>query len=174
MATDKNKLYWDIDLLHEWDKNPRSISSEDFTRLKDQIKKLGEYKPLIITPTGTVLGGNMRLKAYRELGFKKVWVSIVHAETEAEKVRYALSDNDSAGTYIALLSTDDLNSYKVNMGEPIDLGELLKELEDKSEDDSMKYKSQFQVVVECESESEQQEAYEKLQELGYNCKVLSI
>lgn len=51
-------------------------------RLKKQIQKLGQYKPLLITKDGTVLGGNMRLKAYQELGIENVWVNVVDAPTE--------------------------------------------------------------------------------------------
>ena len=63
-----DKTYWPIDKLQNWDKNPRSIKTQDFVRLKKQIEKLGQYKPLIITNDGVVLGGNMRLRAYKELG----------------------------------------------------------------------------------------------------------
>src|SRR3990167_5267941 len=99
------KTIWSIDKLKEWEKNPRSIQSKDFDRLKKQIFSLGQYKPLIITKDGTVLGGNMRLKAYRELGMKDIWVSIVDVSptegmtTEDRMLQYALSDNDRAGFY---------------------------------------------------------------------------
>ena len=86
-----------ISELREWDKNPRSIKRVDFERLKTQIKKLGQYKPLLITEDGEVIGGNMRLKAYRELGIKDVWVSVVKPKDENQKLEYALSDNDRAG-----------------------------------------------------------------------------
>lgn len=59
-----------ISELKNWDKNPRGIKKDDFERLKKQIQKLGQYKPLLITEDGTVLGGNMRLKAYKELGIE--------------------------------------------------------------------------------------------------------
>jgi len=129
-----DKLLWNIDKLHEWKKNPRTISKENFERLKNQIKELGEYKPLIITKDGTVLGGNMRLKAYRELGYKKVWVSIVEAETDEEKLKYALSDNDQLGEYqkdelIKLINNFpnlDLSNFTINLEESISLN-LLKE-----------------------------------------------
>ena len=81
-----DKIIWPIDKLRNWDKNPRGIKEKDFTRLKEQIKKLGEYKPLLITSDGEVLGGNMRLRAYRDLGKTEVWVSIVEPKTEAEKL----------------------------------------------------------------------------------------
>ena len=92
-----DKTYRKLDELKPWDKNPRKIDKEGLKRLKKQIKKLGQYKPLIITEDGTVLGGNMRIQAYEQLGVDKVWVSVVDAKTKDEKLEYALSDNDRAG-----------------------------------------------------------------------------
>jgi len=137
------KLLWDIDQLHEWEKNPRTISKENFERLKNQIKELGEYKPLIITKDGTVLGGNMRLKAYRELGYKKVWVSIVEADTEEEKIKYALSDNDQLGEYqkddlanlVGSFPNLDLSNFTIQLEKPKPLGELIDEFKEVVEDE---------------------------------------
>jgi DNA modification methylase len=138
-----DKLLWDIDKLHEWDKNPRTISKENFERLKNQIKELGEYKPLLITKDGTVLGGNMRLKAYRELGYKKVWVSIVEANTEEEKIKYALSDNDQLGEYqkddlanlVGSFPDLDLSNFTIQLDKPKPLGELIDEFKEVVEDE---------------------------------------
>lgn len=93
--------YRDISTLHNWEHNPRSMTKDGLARLIKQIKKLGVYKPLLITEDGTVLGGNMRLQALKEMGEKKVWVSVVKADTEEKKIEYALSDNDRAGKYEA-------------------------------------------------------------------------
>lgn len=126
--------YRPINSLRNWDDNPRTLSAGDFQRLKQQIQQLGQYKPLIITEDGTVLGGNMRLRAMRELGMEKIWVSVVDASTDAKKLEYALSDNDRAGTYDdqalaeLLESMDeelDLSVYKVDLGSPADLEEVL-------------------------------------------------
>ena len=95
----EDRTIWDINKLREWDKNPRSITKEGLERLKKQIVKLGQYKPLVITPDGEVLRGNMRLKAYRELGIKDIWVSVVDIKGGKQKIDYALSDNDRAGFY---------------------------------------------------------------------------
>jgi DNA modification methylase len=92
----------DINLLENWDKNPRGIKEKDFNRLKEQIKKLGVYKPLIACKENEkyiILGGNMRLRAYRELGHKEVYITEVEAKTDKIKTEIALSDNDSVGYY---------------------------------------------------------------------------
>lgn len=66
--------------------------------------------------------------------FKKVWVSVVDADTDAKKLEIALSDNDRVGYYEEdklaelLLSVGDdaqLDLYKVDIGEPISLADVL-------------------------------------------------
>lgn len=128
----EHKLIWSISKLKEWKDNPRSIKKKDFERLKRQIEKLGQYKPLLITPDGLVIGGNMRLKAYRELGIKEIWVSVVEPKDKNEMMEYALSDNDRAGFYDADLLANispefDINweDYAVDLKPPITLEDLI-------------------------------------------------
>jgi DNA (cytosine-5)-methyltransferase 1 len=141
--------------LRNWDKNPRGIKDKDFGRLKDQIKKLGQYKPLLITPDGEVLGGNMRLRAYRDLGISDVWVSVVEPKTEAEKLEYALSDNDRAGYYeddkLAELISQykdeiDLENYSVDLGKTTYLQDLLDQFSPKAIDGNELNKKDFKDI----------------------------
>src|SRR3990167_2402406 len=121
--------------LKEWDKNPRKIDTKDFERLKKQITDLGIYKPLLVNKDNVVLGGNMRLKAYQDLGITEVEVSVVDAQTEQRMVEYALSDNDRAGSYddqalaelISSVPDIDLTEFKVDLGKPVDLEQLLQQ-----------------------------------------------
>lgn len=91
-----------IDRIESWSANPRRVSEKDLNRLKRQIERFGVYKPLICCRENnhyTVLGGNMRLRALRELGQKHVWVSVVKPRNEQEKIEISLSDNDRIGYY---------------------------------------------------------------------------
>jgi len=133
-----------------WDKNPRGIKTEDFERLKKQILKLGVYKPLVCYRDGkkyVVLGGNMRIRALQELGVREVEISLVMPKTEAERIEYALSDNDRAGYYeeevlaeliLPHLKEINLSDYRVDVGGTIDLKELMEkygpDLEPKEKD----------------------------------------
>ena len=108
--------------VYSWDKNPRGIDNNSFNRLKKQISKLGFYKPLICYIEDgkyITLGGNMRLKALKELGFEEVEVSIIYPKTEAEKVEYSLSDNDTVGYY----EGDKLLKLFEEVGEQIDFSD---------------------------------------------------
>lgn len=91
-----------IDRIDAWPLNPRKVTEKDLGRLKKQIERYGVYKPLICCREGnryTVLGGNMRLRALRELGQTHVWVSVVKPRNDQEKIEISLSDNDRVGYY---------------------------------------------------------------------------
>lgn len=127
----------DISTLQEWKDNPRVVSKKNFERLKEQIKKLGQYKPLLITKEGIVIGGNMRLKAYQELGIKDVWVSVVEPKDESEMWEYALSDNDHIGmTDLDSLANMmpqleiDWSKYAVDINNSVLISDLPKEEEE--------------------------------------------
>jgi len=126
-----------IESVIPWDKNPRGIKTKDYDRLKKQILKLGVYKPLIAFKDGdkyVVLGGNMRIRALKEMGLKEVDISVVEAKTEAEKIEFALSDNDRAGFYeedklaelvYPHIKDIDLGTFKVDLGEALDLKQII-------------------------------------------------
>lgn len=128
-----NKEFRKLSQLKGWEQNPRSVTNEGIERLKKQIQKLGQYKPLLITEDGTVLGGNMRLKAYQDLGTEDIWVSVVDAPTEEKKIEYALSDNDRAGKYesddlanlIGNFPTVDWAAFTVDIEEPLKISDLM-------------------------------------------------
>lgn len=131
MAKFKSEIR-ELKSLKNWEKNPRSINEVDLERLKKQIKRLGLYKPLLITEDGIVLGGNMRLRALQALGEKQVWVSVVDAPDDDKKLEYALSDNDRAGQYVEeelaeLLSksTLDRDMFAVDLGEATAVNDVL-------------------------------------------------
>ena len=91
-----------IEQVESWKDNPRNTKIKDFNRLKSQITILGVYKPLLCFPEGKkyiALGGNTRLRALGELGHTEVDISIVHPKDDAEKLMYALSDNDRISEY---------------------------------------------------------------------------
>jgi len=126
-----------ISKVKPWKDNPRYSKKKDYKRLLKQLTELGVYKPMIACAENggyTVLGGNMRLRALQELGHKEVGLSVVKVFSEADKIKYALSDNDHIGT------TDDqkaaeliyphiedieLEDYNIDIGESINIGRML-------------------------------------------------
>lgn len=129
-----DKLFWNISKLRNWDKNPRAIKSDKFQELKNRIKKYGQFKPVIATIDGEVIGGNMRLRAMKDLDMQDIWVSVVEPKTEAEKIEIALADNEEMGYYqedqlAELISSykDEikLESFSIHLGDGVNLEDLL-------------------------------------------------
>jgi len=134
--------YRKVSELREWKDNPRSITKEAFERLKKHITDHGQMQPLVITNDGEVLGGNMRLKAYRELGINDIWIKVVEPKDENDKLRIALVLNDRAGFYdddllANLLPNYDIDwsQYSVDLKEPTNLRDLLDQFKEVVEDE---------------------------------------
>ncbi len=109
-----------IGKVENWDKNPRGCKKEGFDRLKKQITKLGVYKPLLVyfdddKKKYISLGGNMRLRALRDLKYTEVDISVIKPKSEAEKLEYALSDNDRIGYYEEDALAELIDQNKKNM-----------------------------------------------------------
>lgn len=128
--------------LYEWKDNPKDAEGADFKRLLKQIE-LGEHSSILVTPSGEVLGGNTRLKAYKSSG--KEWAKVIIVDIKKEKneyvayvdgvkakrtfdsegqakLEYALSHNDMVGKYNEVKLANLLHVhaiptelYKVNM-----------------------------------------------------------
>ena len=115
--------------------NPRDVEAKDFERLKRQLE-LGEHSTLLVTVEGEVLGGNTRLRAYKELGKKTAKVVIVEIVETSEgvhivldgkksertfdsvmqaKIELALSHNDSIGTNNELKLAELMTVHNVPM-----------------------------------------------------------
>lgn len=123
-----------MDQLKNWEKNPRTITRERYQSLKQRIQDLGIYKNLIVDQEGTVIGGNMRFRALKELGAEEVWVAQVECRNDRERLIYALSDNEEMGendrdklAELSLPFADELilKDFQVNLGKSTPIGELL-------------------------------------------------
>lgn len=135
-----------IDSLQLWDRNPRSIKGERFNELKARLKRQGQIKPLLVAKDGTtVIGGNMRLRAMKELGIEEVWISQTEAQTDKEIFDLALTDNEEFGYYeqeqvaeLALelgLSPLELKSYALSLAVPTTLDLVLDKFGPEDEED---------------------------------------
>lgn len=85
--------------------NPRTITKEDFDRLKTSIKDNPEYfeaRPLIVSDrTGemVVIAGNQRLRAAKALGIEQVPAVVLHNLTEEKEKEIVIRDNVSNGRW---------------------------------------------------------------------------
>lgn len=86
-------------------KNPRQIVPAKLEKLKSSIKafeKMMYLRPIIVDEKLIVLGGNMRVVALQQLGYKDVpdeWVKQVKDLTAKEKKEFIIKDNIAFGEW---------------------------------------------------------------------------
>ena len=105
--------------------NPRSITKEAFESLKQSITDFPEMqsvKPLVVAD-GYALAGNMRLLAYKDLGYRELHVLDVSEWSQAKRDEFMIKDNTHYGTwdYDALANEWDtlpLTDWGLDVWEP--------------------------------------------------------
>jgi len=81
--------------------NPRLIKDDKFTKLVQSLKEFPEManvRPIVVNQDFVVLGGNMRLKAMKEAGWKDVPVEVVDWSEQQQK-EFIIKDNVGFGEW---------------------------------------------------------------------------
>lgn len=164
--------------------NPRTIKDEKFKKLVQSLKEFPEMiekRPLVCVTDvdGKIfpLGGNMRLKALQELDYKEIpdsWVVMADDWTEEKRKEFVIKDNVGYGEW----DWDDLaNNWDSELLEDwgLDIPDFDKHIEsNETEDLSDKIQSLYRIEVICKDEVEQEQTYNKLIELNYECRILTL
>jgi hypothetical protein len=103
--------------LKEMEGNPRKINEFEFKSLKQNIKEFGYVSPLIVNKDNSVIGGNQRLRALKELGFTQVnVVRLDLPEDKARRLNISLNrisgawDYDLLNDFLSKVDSGGLNS----------------------------------------------------------------
>jgi len=117
-------------------KNPRTIRDEKFEKLKQSIQDFPDMlnkRPLVCFTDKdgkyVVLGGNMRLKASKEVGLKELPIILADEWTEEQKQEFLIKDNVGFGEWNwnelqTDWDTDQLNEWGLDVpvfDQPTDL-----------------------------------------------------
>ena len=97
--------------------NPRTIKKEQLERLKKSITdfpKMLSLRPIILNEDNVILGGNMRLKALKELGYETVPFVRVTDLTEEQQQEFIIKDNVNYGDWNWDVLTVDWSLNKIN------------------------------------------------------------
>jgi hypothetical protein len=81
--------------------NPRVIKDEKFKKLVQSLKDLPEMaqvRPIVVNQDMIVLGGNMRLKAMKEAGWKEAPVAVVDWDEDKQR-QFIIKDNVGFGEW---------------------------------------------------------------------------
>lgn len=90
----------DVAELKPYERNPRRISEEAYSLLKESIQSLGYHQRIITQPDKTVIGGHQRIRALTELGIKRVKILVPDRElTQDEFRKLLIQDNVAFGEF---------------------------------------------------------------------------
>lgn len=108
-----------VDELRTHPDNPRYILDESFEKLKKSLEAFPDMmqkRPLIVNDKGEVLGGNMRLRAAKALGWSEV--PTIQVDWPIDKQReFIIKDNSGFGKW-----DFDVLANEWNQGELADWG----------------------------------------------------
>jgi len=165
-----------LDKLNPAEYNPRTISEEEFAGLKESLKTFGQQENLIVNKDMTIISGHQRYEAMKALGWQEAICNMVDLDKHQEKkLNVIMNSTAISGKYDDLKLSeileelkldDDYEALRLDKLEPLDLSI--------KNDDDLDLKNAFEVVIEVENEIEQQEAFEKITEMGYKCRVLTL
>jgi len=85
--------------------NPRLIFGDRMQKLMDSIEKfpkMMKLRPIVVDQDGVIIGGNMRYRALKKLGYKELpdeWVKRADELTEEEVKEFVIKDNVQFGDW---------------------------------------------------------------------------
>lgn len=156
--------------------NPRFIKDDKFEKLKKSISEFPEMmeKRPIVCVTDTdgklyPLGGNMRLKALQELGYKEIldnWVTVADNWSEAQRREFIIKDNVGFGEW----DWDMLaNEWDIEQLEDWGLDLKIKPFEEDEPEEEKTYTPTYKFEVQCNSEQKKNELMAELLNRGITC-----
>lgn len=114
----------DIEKVQPNPNNPRTIKKAKFEKLVKSIREFPEMlniRPIVVDENMVVLGGNMRLQALREAGYKEIPIIKVTDLTEDQKKEFVVKDNISYGDWDWDILSADYEAYELDeMGMDLD------------------------------------------------------
>ena len=164
--------------------NPRIIKDRKFYELVNSIKsfpQMLEKRPIVVDESMMVLGGNMRLKACKEAGFKKVWVDIAEGWTDEQKKEFTIKDNVGFGEWDwDILANDwdnkELKDWGLNVWQPEENVDyiILDDIDLNKEIDTMYQQTKKSIILEYPAETFEpiKKLYDKLKSEGVDLQSL--
>jgi hypothetical protein len=160
--------------------NARKHSRRNIEAITASLRRFGQQKPIVVDGNNVVRAGNGTLAAAQGLGWKTIQITRTGL-AGSEATAFAIADNRTAE--LAEWDDDILSSLLADpaIGD-VGFGALNDDsdnpLSQETSDDELALdgssSAKFEVVVECESESEQQKVFESLKSQGHTCRLLTL
>lgn len=166
----------EITSLQEYENNPRK-NDKAIEKVAASIREFGFKVPLVIDSNNVIVCGHTRLQAAKRLNLDVVPCVVADDLTDEQIKAFRLADNKTAEfaewDFEKLdeeLAALDFDMSLFGFENSDDKATGAKEREDLSDAVSEVY----EVIVECANEIEQEEIFNRLQEEGLQCRVLTL
>ena len=128
--------------LKPFKRNPRTFTKKGMSDLKQSIDKFGLCEPIIIQPSGLVIGGHARLDILKKDGVKEVDVYVAENELSKEEFKelnLRLNKNIGGEFDFEMLQSDFKFEELISIGfSEFELGTGNPEIEQKEYDENIK------------------------------------
>lgn len=141
-----------ISQIKPYEHNPRIIDTHKYETLKQSLSEFPEMlemRPVIIDEDNNILAGNMRYKAWVELGHKEIEVKQVTGWSQKKKEELIIKDNISFGEWDEQIIDDKFPMFNDWFGKPVLDYSILdyEDLEDEIDNYESNVKKAFHVKV---------------------------
>lgn len=176
---DKLKIvYKKISDLTPYENNPR-LNDGAVDAVAKSIEEFGFKVPIVIDKDGVIVAGHTRLKAAKQLQINEVPCIIADDLSDEELKAFRLADNKVSE--LAGWDFDKLDAELKNIDfDMSDFGfdfNTIDEENDKFDDADTEYhdiNDKTIIAIEFDTEQELESAFQKLNDEGYNCQILTL
>lgn len=155
-----------------YEKNPRKISDEAVNAVAESIQEFGFKNPILIDKHNVIIAGHTRRLASLKLGLERVPCVVVDDLTPQQIKALRLADNKTNE-----LAKWDFGELDKELADLLDMdmerfGFDLENHEEEEEDDADMIGSgrDFCIIIDCETESDMNETYDRLRDIGIECR----
>ena len=159
--------------------NPRQLNTEQYEQIKSSLLRFGIVDPVLVNMhedrKNVIIGGHQRSKVWKDLGNKTIPCVELSLDLEKEKELNVRLNKNTGEFDFEMLSEhfemDDLCDWGFDESEFDFLNDGDEPEVEEVEDLSDSVGEGFQLIIEFESEMLTEEAYNKLTEEGYKCRI---
>jgi ParB-like chromosome segregation protein Spo0J len=176
-------IYKNVEDLIPYVNNTRTHSKEQVNQIASSIKEFGFTNPVLIDEQGGIIAGHGRIMGAKLLKMDEVPTICLDGLSEAQKKAYIIADNklalnagwDEDLLRLELMTLDEMGFNYSDLGFDFDFD--IEELNNEENEPNLKeqdYEEKTEIIIECESELQQEELFYKLTNEGYKCRVQGL
>lgn len=158
--------------IKPYEKNPRrNDKSVDF--VANSIKEFGFKVPIVIDKDGVIVCGHTRYKAAKKLKMQEVPCIMADDLTDAQIKAFRLADNKVGES--SEWDDDLLDDELALLEDDFDMEEFgFEKFEEEEREKDIDTEDRFTITIDCIDEADATEKYNKLTEMGMECRISTL